>query len=71
MGELSQPMQGNMGVFVFSVLDKTESATDYDEKAENVIVTERLRSAIPYLSFEALKKPPTSKISATKCFKDI
>lgn len=56
VGELSQPMQGNMGVFVFSVLDKTESTADYDEKAENVIVTERLRSAIPYLSFEALKK---------------
>lgn len=55
-GELSQPLQGNMGVFVFTVLDKTESAADYDEKAENVIMTERLRSAIPYLSFEALKK---------------
>lgn len=56
VGELSQPMQGNMGVFVFSVLDKTESTADYDEKVENVIMTERLRSAIPYLAFEALKK---------------
>ncbi len=56
VGELSQPLQGNMGVLVYNVLDKTESAAEYDEKAESVIMNERLRNAVPYLAFEALRK---------------
>lgn len=56
VGELSQPLQGSMGVFVFTVLDKTETALERDDATENAIVTERLRSAVPYLSYEALKE---------------
>lgn len=56
VGALSQPQNGNMGVFEFVVLDKTELPADFDENEERVMLTERMRNSVPYLSIEALKK---------------
>ena len=56
VGALSQPQKGNMGVFEFVVLDKTELPADFDENEERVMLTERMRNSVPYLAIEALKK---------------
>ena len=56
VNELSAPKKGNMGVFVFTVLNKTESSNVYDEKSEKVLLTERAKNSVPYFSMEALKK---------------
>ncbi|MGN0187097.1 MAG: peptidylprolyl isomerase [Paludibacteraceae bacterium] len=56
VGAVSQPQKGNMGVFEFVVLDKTELPADFDENEERVMLTERMRNSVPYLSIEALKK---------------
>ena len=61
VNELSAPKKGNMGVFVFTVLNKTESSNVYDEKSEKVLLTERSKNSVPYFSIEALKK--AAKIS--------
>lgn len=56
VNELSAPQKGNMGVFVFTVVNKTESPAAFDAKAEKVLLTERAKNTVPYFSIEALKK---------------
>ena len=56
VNELSTPKKGNMGVFVFTVVNKIESPAVFDDKAEKVLLTERAKNTVPYFSIEALKK---------------
>lgn len=56
VNELSAPQKGNMGVFVFTVVNKTESPVTLDVKAERNLLTERAKNMVPYYSMEALKK---------------
>ena len=55
-GELSQPIKGNMGAFVYKVISKTESSAPYNEKEEMAMLSERQRYMNSYLIIDALKK---------------
>ncbi len=56
VNELSAPQKGNVGVFVFTVVNKTESPAAFDAKAKKLLLTERAKNTVPYSSIEALKK---------------
>ncbi len=54
--ELSQPIKGNMGAFVYKVISKNESSAPYNEKEEMAMLAERQRYMNSYLIIDALKK---------------
>lgn len=52
----SAPIKGNSGAFVFTVIDKKESAAPYNEKEEIVMLSTKENYMLQYQALEALKK---------------
>lgn len=52
----SAPIKGNSGAFVFKLIDKRESADQYNEKEEIVMLSTRESYMIQYQAMEVLKK---------------
>lgn len=53
--QLSQPIAGSMGVYVFKVIEKMPNTAEYNEKEEKAMLNARNQYAIPYMALEALK----------------
>ncbi|MBQ0007455.1 MAG: SurA N-terminal domain-containing protein [bacterium] len=56
VGKTSAPIKGLNNAFIFTVLEREENPTPYDEKAEMVMLTSREAYSLNYFVVEALKK---------------
>lgn len=56
LNQLSAPIAGNSGAFVFNVINRTENTRPYNEREEINLLSTRESYMIQYMSIEALKK---------------
>lgn len=55
LNQQSAPVKGNGGVYVYTIINKTENPREYNEKEEAVMLSTRESYSIPQLSYKALK----------------
>jgi peptidyl-prolyl cis-trans isomerase D len=67
INRISTPIEGNIGAYVFQVLEKIESPMPYDEQQEKTMLAAKNRNVI-YTVFEALKKAGKVKDERYKFF---
>ena len=65
--QLSNPIKGAMGVFVFDVMNKTISQQPFDKNAE-IAELNKNHYMLPYLDMEVLKKAANIKDERYKYF---